>query len=413
MAKLVIGTDKNNTGTASLVRDVSPECYAKFNVSNNEITSWNNFIIPENTIINISYFLYNGTNPPANFFGPDMETFDALKNVSDIRGAYVLYWFIGTSYKRNTKLKTVDLSGLVSICGNDSGIHILEYGFAYCDSLVNIKLDKLQKIGGGTNSNNCYYTFKNCTSLKSVNLSSLKEITGSDVCYGMFYECTALETVDLSGLTTISGYNAPFCNVFEKCSKLISVDLSSLQTIYKGNNMNYACCSLFKSCTSLPSMIFPSLEKIGGTNVLKEAFSGCTSLQSISFPALKEVYPISYTAQFNNMLSGCTGVTVHFPSNMQAVIGSWSSIINGFGGTNTQVLYDLPATNLLTGADTNVYSRNPKYDTVSALAWKVGDYGTTDFTPYYTSTTSDPVVGDTIYSDASCTTAVTTISSIA
>ena len=85
-----------------------------------------------------------------------------------------------------------------------------------------------------------------------------------------------------------------------------------------------------------------------------------------------------------------------------------------FNALNTTVLFDLPATYTLTGADSVTYTRNPKYDTATALAWKVGAYGTTNFTPaYYTSGTTDPVVSDTIYSDAACTTAVTTISAIA
>jgi hypothetical protein len=85
-----------------------------------------------------------------------------------------------------------------------------------------------------------------------------------------------------------------------------------------------------------------------------------------------------------------------------------------FGGTNTVVLFDQPATNTLTGADSKTYTRNPKYDTQTALAWKIGAYGTTDFTPaYYTNGVTNPVINDTIYSDSACTTAETTISSIA
>ena len=61
---------------------------------------------------------------------------------------------------------------------------------------------------------------------------------------------------------------------------------------------------------------------------------------------------------------------------------------------------------------------NPKYDTASALAWRVKDTGSASnptivWTPYYTSGTTDPTVGASIYSDDACTTEVTTISSIA
>ena len=44
------------------------------------------------------------------------------------------------------------------------------------------------------------------------------------------------------------------------------------------------------------------------------------------------------------MLSGVTGCTVHFPSNLETVIGDWSSVTSGFGGTDTTVLFDLPST---------------------------------------------------------------------
>ena len=82
------------------------------------------------------------------------------------------------------------------------------------------------------------------------------------------------------------------------------------------------------------------------------------------------------------------------------------------GGTNTTVLYDLPATNILTGADTKEYERNPKYDTATALAWRIN--GTMpNTTTYYTSGLTDPTVGTTIYSDSACTIAETTVDSIA
>ena len=98
-------------------------------------------------------------------------------------------------------------------------------------------------------------------------------------------------------------------------------------------------------------------------------------------------------------------------------MGSWSDVTAGFGGTSTTVLWDLPSTFILTGANTTQYERNPRDDTATALAWRVLDGGTDadpviDWTSFYTSGTTDPSLGNTIYSDAACTTAVTTISSI-
>jgi hypothetical protein len=116
------------------------------------------------------------------------------------------------------------------------------------------------------------------------------------------------------------------------------------------------------------------------------------------------------------MCSGIPNITLHFPSNTQAAVETLVgySTTAPFGATAGTVLFDLPATYTLTGADSNTYSRNPKYDTATSLAWKVGAYGTTNFTPaYYTSGLTDPTVGTTIYSDSACTTSVTTVSAIA
>lgn len=62
----------------------------------------------------------------------------------------------------------------------------------------------------------------------------------------------------------------------------------------------------------------------------------------------------------------------------------------------------------IVGTDTKTYIRNPLYDTTNALAWRIGD----DLTPFYTSGSFFPSVGDDIYSDAECTITETTIDSI-
>lgn len=141
---------------------------------------------------------------------------------------------------------------------------------------------------------------------------------------------------------------------------------------------------------------------------------------SVYFPALKTVS--STNNALYNAANSATNITFHFPQNMQSVVETFRqySTTTPFGASSGTVLFDLPSTYTLTGADGNTYERNPAYDTGTALAWyNVGldpsnissAYGRT--TPYYTSGTTDPAVSDTIYSDSACTTAVTTISSIA
>ena len=152
------------------------------------------------------------------------------------------------------------------------------------------------------------YAFHSCPSLTSVDLSSLTKVSGEDAFYEAFYNCTALTSVDLSSLTTLSGRNA-LAYAFDVCTALTSVDFSSLTTV-------------------------------SGYHALSNTFSRCNSLTSLSFPALT-VSGLQYgSSQFDNMLYGVTGCTVHFPAAVQAKIEAMYEYPN-FGGTNTTVLFDL------------------------------------------------------------------------
>ena len=152
------------------------------------------------------------------------------------------------------------------------------------------------------------YAFYSCPSLTSVDLSSLTKVSGEDAFYEAFYNCTALTSVDLSSLTTLSGRNA--------------------------------LASAFDVCTALTSVEFSSLTTVSGYHALYNTFSRCNSLTSLSFPALT-VSGLQYgSSQFDNMLYGVTGCTVHFPAAVKAKIEATSGYPN-FGGTNTTVLFDL------------------------------------------------------------------------
>ena len=180
--------------------------------------------------------------------------------------------------------------------------------------------------------------FRECKGLTSVDLSSLSTISGANAFEYAFYNCTSLTSVDLSSLSTIRG-NYALSYTFYKCTSLTSVDLSSLSTI---SNI-YAFQNTFRECTSLTSVDLSSLSTISGRYALRYAFTSCTNLKELSFPALTSKSFGSINNQFNYLLSGVTGCTVHFPSNLKSVIGSWSDVKSGFGGRNATVLLDLSA----------------------------------------------------------------------
>lgn len=321
----------------------------------------------------------------------DLSTFTNVGN----------YVFTYAYYQNTSITGAIDLSALTTVSGQHGCFNM----FNGCTGITSVDLSSLTIVIG---QNGCYSMFSGCTGITGVDLSSLTTISGANACQGMFSGCTGITSIDLSALTKVS-VQYGCSNMFKGCTGITSVDLSGLTIVIGQNGFQ----QMFNGCTNLTSIDLSSLTTITGQQALTNAFAQ-TGLTSLSFPALTSTSFGNYTNQLNNMLSGVTGCTVHFPSNLQSVIGSWSAVTAGFGGTNTTVLFDLPATVTLTGADTVTYTRNPKYDTATALAWKVGAYGTTNFTPaYYTSGTTDPAASATIYSDSACTTPVTTISSIA
>ena len=215
----------------------------------------------------------------------------------------------------------------------DLGTRALNSAFRECSTLTSVDLSSLTAVSGRLALN---YAFYGCTSLASANLGSLVTVTERDAFYYAFYGCTSLASANFPSLTTISGNDAFHC-AFCGCTSLASINLNALSTIYGGSVMEGA----FEDCTNLASVNFASLSTISGGSALSNAFRRCTSLTSISFPALT---PSSFTGtvvnQLTGLVSGVTGCTLHFPASTQAKIETMFGYPN-FGGTNTTVLFDL------------------------------------------------------------------------
>ena len=324
-----------------------------------------------------------------------------------------------------TGITSLDLSSLVDVSNNGCMSMC-----SYCLNLATVDVSHLCKLGT-SNSLNYAFVGTALTSISFPNLiystlsynnsfnNMLQGVTGCTVHFPAEWQTTMstwssvtsgfggtsttvlfdlpnVTTLDLSHIKTIEfnamfynfGYNAGFTNI-------TGVDLSSLTVI----NEFLACYQMFANVSNIISINLSSLKIISGTNAVSSMIKG-TGITSLSLPALKSI------AGNSGQIMGSTTCTVHLPSNLSGTVVSTNF------GSNVTLLFDLPATNILTGADTVEYERNPKYDTATALSWRVN--GTMpDATAYYTSGTTDPQVGDTIYSDSALTTAVTTISSIA
>ena len=295
------------------------------------------------------------------------------------------------AYSKCRSLHTVDMSIITRLSGT-----YCCYG-AYSGSGVNsLDLSNLTVVAGQYAAGNMASLAYPSGGTLTYNLSKLESITGNYGCTGMFHAAN-VTGVDLPALTSISGSYACY-SMFSDNPTLTTMNMKNLTTV-TGNSV----FSEFLRGAAITVAKFESLSVASGSLVFINTFQNCTSLQSLYFYALSSFG--GNTNQFNNMLNGCSNVTVHFPMAIQSTIGSWSSVTGGFGGTNTTVLFDIVTSAV--GADTNTYQRQEKDSTSTATAWTYND------TLYYTSGNAEPQVGDTIYSDSACTTAVTTISSIA
>lgn len=218
--------------------------------------------------------------------------------------------------------------------------------------IENVSFPKLKKIAyknGIVNNyafssafaDNYYYDSteqKNKGTLKTVAFPELEIIEkGVNYCfYGAFGYNPDLTSISFPKLKQVLGGVGTGFNSNSNGAKITTTEVPALEEIGQ-NPFQFYQYSLITTAD------FPSLTKIG-FQALFRGFMSCPNLQSVSFPALTSQSFGNYTNQFNQMLQSVTGCTVHFPSNLESVIGSWSDVTNGFGGTNTTVLFDLPAT---------------------------------------------------------------------
>jgi len=220
----------------------------------------------------------------------------------------------------NNLITDVDLSALTTV--RDSGLESAFDG----NRIASVDLSALTTVG----DNGLRGAFSN-NRITSVDLSALTTVGDNGL--SSAFENNGIASVDLSALTTVrdSGLEGAFSN-----NRITSVDLSALTTVGI-NSMNYAFYS-----NRITSVDLSALTTIGGSG-LEYAFSS-NQIEHIYFRALTSNSFEDETCFGEYMLEGNDGATVHFPSNLESVIGEWDSVLNGFGGDNTTVLFDLPAT---------------------------------------------------------------------
>lgn len=176
-----------------------------------------------------------------------------------------------------------------------------------------------------------YSDYGQYTPLEEADLSTVEEIN-SYGCYYAFYN-SGLKKVKLDNLRHVSDRGLYWAFRNTNITELILDNLES-------DTGSYAFYGMCYGCTRLERVSFKKLASLTGTNALGSAFQN-TALTELSFPELSTVVA---TAQFTDMLKGVNGCTVHFLKSLESTMSGWTSVLNGFGGTNTTVLFDLGRT---------------------------------------------------------------------
>ena len=213
-----------------------------------------------------------------------------------------------------TALTNVSLPKLTQVYSSLG--HCLDRCFGNINTSLTASFPELTLLFGTSCAANLFY-FTDLSNQSVAIMPKLTEAVGNSVLNQAFHT-TNISVNPIPNVETIAGLQAMYAAFYGASFSSFSFEkLSSLITSRVGVSLG---------------------------STLRNCFQNCTNLTTLSFPALTSQSFGDKTNHFNSMLSGCSNVTVHFPSNLQSVIGSWSDVTNGFGGTNTTVLFDLPAT---------------------------------------------------------------------
>lgn len=329
-----------------------------------------------------------------------------FNDVTQIENGVLLY-----AYSRNSGLinRDVAMPNLTTV-GDESLAHAFE-----SSNVTSFTANNLTNVSG---YGSFAYAFS-YSSLTTANMTSLANVSGT-YAFNSAFSNTDITTFNAPALAEVSGENA-FGNAFSG-SNLVNLVFSV--RILSGLN---CCVNMCSSCNSLVTAVFPNLSTISGAYAMNDAFtkssvqkvefyqlthitsaafnmtfSDCQSLQKVIFYRL---YDVTDSGCFGNMLRGTTDAVVHFPVSLQSIIGAWSDVVNGFGGTNATVMFDIASQ--IDGANSVSYTRHQADSTASYTAFRDPNK-----VLVYTAGNTEPQVGDNIYSDTALTTVITTVATV-
>ena len=186
----------------------------------------------------------------------------------------------GTQISNNASLTALDFPNLITI--SDS----VGQCFAGNPNLVSVNLPSLTTA-------NLLQQFQNCSSLKTVDLSSLQSSTKESSGCWTFQNCSSLQSIDLPNLTQwgSSQDGLGLYYTFSNCTNLQTVNLPVLTNTKLGL---YA----FQNCTSLTKV------KASFKSMSMNCFQNCSALRTLILPQTDSITYLANSTMFEDTLIG-------------------------------------------------------------------------------------------------------------
>lgn len=172
--------------------------------------------------------------------------------------------------------------------------------------------------------------------------------------------------LDFNNVEEITGYSwGYFYNNLKIQRTNIAVDFGKIKKIGQGSDMSFSMAfqnAIF--CDGYTDIEFKELEEISmgalgvcfsGSNVTSIKFYKAYKIGNMAFYSIigdcsdVDIYFYAVNSSsfdtngFEYICDGATNTTLHFPSNVSSIVPTLDGYPD-FGGTNTTILYDLPAT---------------------------------------------------------------------
>ena len=157
----------------------------------------------------------------------------------------------------------------------------------------NLNPSNIVKLKWTNDITECQSMFEGCSSIIEINFTNFDATHCKFISY-MFKECNSLKLLDLSGFIT-SSYTVDLCDMFNNCCSLTSLNLSTFDTseVTSFGHMFFNCCLL----TSINISHF-NTKKV---QYLDNMFKGCKKLTSINLSN----FITSNMIYMDNMFEGC------------------------------------------------------------------------------------------------------------